>query len=151
VNRSRDCDETGSPSGVATALPSSHEFTKIIRFVGVGMLSAAVYALATALAISVLGADATLASAAGYAIAIPVNFVLQRSYSFNSKGALKVEAPKYSVVQGANLLLSAAAMAVVVEGLGLHYAYGMIAVIATIPILTYLAMNQWVFTRQQSR
>lgn len=147
MSRARDCDQGDAPTRVAAWLPSRRDIAKMIRFGSIGLLSAAVYAVVT-MAVAGQGIDATLASAAGYATAIPVNFLLQRNYSFASKGALKVEAPKYAIVQGANLLLSAGAMAAVVEGLGLHYAYGMIAVIATIPLLTYLVMNHWVFDAQ---
>lgn len=122
---------------------------KIARFAGTGVISGLIYAAVTALSISFVGLTATAGSVVGYAAAIPVNFALQRSFTFRSEGQLSADFIRYSFVQGTNMALCWAAMVATVDILHLHYAFGIVAAILIVPLVTYFVMDRWVF-RQQS-
>ena len=121
---------------------------KLLRFTGVGVFSGLFYAAVTTLSVSAAGISATTASMIGYAAVIPLNFVLQRTYTFRSGGLFTSDVAKYVVVQVANLVLCAAAMTAVVELFGLHYFFGIVAAVLIVPLVTYFVMDRWVFSRQ---
>jgi len=120
---------------------------KAVRFAGVGAISGLVFALVT-LCAARLGLDPKLASAAGYLVSIPVNFIFNRCFSFRSENSLLSDAPRFLFVHACNLLVTAFAMGVVVDVLGLHYAVGVVVAIVLVPGVSFLAMNGWVFRKR---
>lgn len=118
---------------------------KAIRFGLVGCLSSLFYGLCTWFMAGTLRLPAVPASAMGYLLAIPMNFYLQKHFSFRAKGHTRTQAPRFLFVHGLNLLVSIAVMHVSVSILGLDYRAGALATMVLIPLLSFIAMNAWVF------
>jgi putative flippase GtrA len=118
---------------------------KLIRYALVGVASVGVYAVVTALAISGGGFDGKLGSIIGYLTALPLNFLANRRYTFLSDGAARRQAIRFASVHAVSISVSVAAMAVVVDGLGLHYGIAILAAVILVPIATFVVMDAWVF------
>lgn len=119
---------------------------RLARFGITGGLASAIYALVTLVCVDRFEASGTVASIIGYLVAIPVSFLGQKLWTFKSKGSVSRELPRFLTVQGANLVLAAAVMAVVKDILGFDRMVGIVAVVLIIPTLTYLVLSRRVFT-----
>ena len=124
------------------------KYTKFIRFCLVGGANAIVYAAATFTYIAHFGFGENLASLLGFLTAVPFAFIAHRFFTFASRGLAGVELLRFVATQIASLLTSVLAMTVVVDLLGLHYGFGVLAGILVVPIITFFVLNKWVFRNQ---
>lgn len=120
---------------------------KGMRFGIVGATSGFVFACTTFLLISEGRVDERLSSIIGYIVSMPVNFFANRSFSFRSKGNLRSDAIRYTVLQVVNMAVSAGAMQAATNTLGLHYLFGIVGAIVLVPLTNFLLMEIWVFGR----
>lgn len=118
---------------------------KIARFAIVGGLSTVAYGACTWLAVEVLSMPPLLATLAGYLVVIPLNFGLQRSFTFRSTGMLRAQVPRFLLVHACNMAASFAAMWCVVEWIGADYRWGIAATMTLVPVLVFVALDAWVF------
>jgi len=118
---------------------------RILRFAIVGGLSSCLYTLVVALLLSFDLTVAAVASAIGYAASVPANFFGQKFFAFQSKAPAITEVGPFLLVHIANFSVSAGIMWMVVTYLGLHYLYGIVLVVLTIPVATYVLLNLVVF------
>ena len=118
---------------------------KIARFAIVGGLSTVAYGACTWLAVEGLSMPPLLATIVGYLVVIPVNFGLQRSFTFRSTGMLRAQVPRFLLVHACNMAASFAAMWCVVEWIGADYRWGIAATMTLVPILVFIALDAWVF------
>jgi putative flippase GtrA len=123
---------------------------KLIRFSTIGAISGLSYAAVTAVFINKTHVDASVASAVGYALAIPVSFIGHRKFTFRSTDRAKYEFVRFCIVHGMNMALSYYLMKMAVEILKLPYWYGISMCILTVPITTFLIMNKLVFKNQNA-
>ncbi|MET0581980.1 MAG: GtrA family protein [Pseudoxanthomonas sp.] len=118
---------------------------KLLRFGVAGAASSVFYAVCTWLLAGPLEVPAVYASAMGYVTAVPLSFFLQRNFSFRSKGSKRAQAPRFLLVHGLNILVSVIVMHVLVSSLHMDYRAGIALTMVLIPLLSFLAMNTWVF------
>lgn len=119
--------------------------TKLMRFGVAGVASSFFYAICTWLLAGPFNVPAVYASAMGYAMAVPLSFFLQRNFSFRSNGSKRAQAPRFLLVHGLNILVSVIVMHVLVSRLHMDYSVGIALTMVLIPLLSFLAMNTWVF------
>ncbi len=119
----------------------------LARFAAVGLLSSGLYAGVMLLAIRFGGVAPGVASALGYAAALPVNFGLHRSFTFASRGRIRREALRFLLLHGINMALSMAIVHLMVTVAGLPAAAGALAVVLAIPLLQFIALESWVYGR----
>ena len=122
-----------------------------MRFGMVGALSGAVFAGVTILFATSLDFGPKLASVAGYVASMPLNFVGNRRFSFRSSNRLLGDLVRFIVVHACNIFLTTSAMSVVVDFLGLHYVFGVLAAVVLVPCVNFAIMNWWVFRRSFSK
>lgn len=130
------------------AKPTAGPVTTLLRLARYGLvggLATVTYAVLAIALVSRLGMDPTTSSALAFLIAIPVSYLGQKHFTFASKGATRTELPRFLVVQGLNLIAATLIMRVVAVDLGLGHVIGTIAVVATIPLATYVMLNRAVF------
>ncbi len=118
---------------------------RLLRFGLVAAVSGSVYALACAGLILQAGVEPKLASVYAYVVSIFVNFAGQRRFTFRSDASLLPEALRFCVVHGVNIGVSWLIALVVVQWLGLHFVFGILATLLVIPLSTYVLLNLWVF------
>ena len=121
---------------------------KVMRFAGVGAVTAIVYAIVTALAIKGFRIDDRLAAAIGYAAALPLNFLAHRQLTFQSTSLFSADMFRYAVMQAMNFSLTVGVMALAVHVMGFHFGVGIVLAIGLAPILTYFALDRFVFPSQ---
>lgn len=136
-------------AGVAQPLTGWHAIAaKVSKFSVVGALSGLLYVVFTSLAINGLGIEARYASLIAYAGVMPVNFVLQRSFTFRSDGKAMGDLTRYLIAQGVSAFVCFLAMLLAVDGFGLHYTIGNAVGIVLVPFVTYFVLDRWVFAEQ---
>lgn len=142
-------DGEPASTGAAQPLTGWHAIAaKVSKFSLVGALSGVLYVVFTGLAVDGFGVEARLASLLAYAGVMPINFLLQRSFTFRSDGAAIGDLTRYLVTQGLSALLCFLAMVLAVDLLGLHYTIGNAAGIVLVPFVTYFVLDRWVFSEQ---
>lgn len=125
------------------------EFGRLIgRFASVGVISSGVYVVAVACFVELAHLDPMIASGLSYVVALPVNFLGNRSFTFQSTGDIRVEIAKFMVVHAVNVSISTLSMYWAVEHAGLTYWIGSAMAVAFVPISTFLTMKLWVFAGQ---
>ena len=132
-------------SALRTVAVSQKIAPKVMRFGFVGAMSGLVFAAVTAISTGLLAIDPKVASTLGYAASIPLNFAANRRFTFRSGNGLQSEVWRFIVLHACNIMLTMFAMAAVVDGLKLHYAFGIILSIFVVPCVNFVAMNWWVF------
>ena len=118
-----------------------------LRFGIIGVLSSLVFAAVTAACVSLLAIDHKLASTCGYLVALPLNFIGNRRFSFRSTNALAGDAGRFLLLHAGNLIVTVMAMGAIADLLGLHYSAGILAAVIIVPVVNFLVMQWWVFRR----
>lgn len=136
----------GRPSAVA-AEQRRELVLRILRYAMVGGLSSLLYLLFAWWLIELSLMSPVLGTVVAYMLVVPVNFVLQKHFTFRSVGAARAELPRFLLVHGMNVVLSAAIMAVLVTWWGLAPILGMLATVAIVPVIVYVALDFCVFNR----
>jgi len=120
---------------------------QVVRFAAVGVIASAVYAGVVLIAIRKFGISSALAGAIGYIVAIPVSFVGQKRWTFRAQGTQYIEFRGFVVVQAANTALSALAMLISTDVLGLNPFVGIIVIVLVLPTMTYFVLSRKVFNK----
>ena len=130
----------------------SHALTaRLARFGVVGVMSGLVFLVCTVFLAGFLSLEPKIASAVGYIVSMLPNFLGNRQFSFKSKGRLLDELPRYLVLHGCNFLFTIGLMGAAVDILRLHFGFGAVAATILVPLVNFVAMNQWVFRRGANR
>jgi putative flippase GtrA len=116
----------------------------VTRYLAVGVISYLVDLGLLALCYSLLGAPLWLATSVGFWTSFALNFALNRSLTFRSRGSPVRQLVKYSLLvainYGASLVLVAVA-----ESIGIGYAVGKTVSVGVMVVVNYLAYRYWVF------
>jgi putative flippase GtrA len=131
------------------SLSRSHALTaKIVRFGLVGGMSGGVFLVCTAFLAGPLGLEPKIASAGGYIVSMPANFLGNRQFSFKSEGRLLEDLVRFLALHGCNILLTMGTMGAAVDILGLHFGFGAAGAIVLVPVANFVIMDLWVFSRK---
>lgn len=120
---------------------------KLLRYGVVGVLSSVFYGIWTWLLVQAASLPPITASVTGYILAIPFSFFMQKRFAFRSDGRARLEAPRFLLVHAINIIASIAIMHVTVSVLQVDYRFGVVQTMVLIPLLSFIAMNLWVFRR----
>lgn len=130
---------------------ADHLAGKIVRF---GISGAASSLLFTVVATSVtwaFGIEAIMASVVGYLVCIPVNFLLNRHYSFRSRNRVAGDAFRYSVLHLFNIMLTMFIVYAGVNHFRMHYSVAFVVVSLLVPVSSFIILNLWVFRARDLR
>jgi putative flippase GtrA len=131
-------------------LRGSSVLAKFIRYGIVGGLSSIFYGCCTWLLVQVSSLPPVVASVAGYLLAIPFSFFMQRKFAFRSGGPVRLEAPRFLLTHAINIIASICIMHVTVHVLQVDYRLGVVQTMVLIPLLSFLALNLWVFRHTEN-
>ena len=120
---------------------------KLLRFAFVGAANAMVYAVATRLYAEVFAISVAAASGLGYATAIPMAFFGHRNLTFEAKGALSPQLVRFLCNHLFGFSLAMVIPWLVTDLLAWPIWLGIGVTILAVPIVSYLVMDKWVFTR----
>ena len=111
----------------------------------VGGASTVMHAGLTHAAVAYWLLPATRSTIYAYLLTVPVNFLLQRIFTFRSRQSFIREIPRYLFVHGIGLLTAYVATRIVVDLMGAHYYWGIATTMIAIPVIGFICMNFWVF------
>lgn len=123
---------------------------KFVRFGPIGLLSAAVYSIAVAALVSLLKLDGKFANVIGYLVALPLNFVGHRHFTFGSTSTVSREAIRFCFMHVVNIGVSTVGFGILVDGMKLPFWVGILSALVLVPISTFIIMDVWVFAEQGS-
>jgi len=121
---------------------------KILAFLLVGGLAAAVYAAALILLVDGLGLPLFAGSALAFAIAIPVSYFGHRLVTYRSRNVVAPEAARFIVVQVANLVITSAIVHFAGTRFGLSTQAGVLVAFVAAPIVSFVMFEVWVYRQR---
>jgi putative flippase GtrA len=122
----------------------------LLRFLTVGALATGMHVAAFAVLVELVAMPPVKASAAAFALATLLAYLLNRVWSFASTGRHLIQLPRYLGVALSGLALNVAIMHVAVNGLHLDYWIGLSAVIVALPAFTFTLHRYWTFAATAS-
>ncbi len=120
-----------------------HEL-RILRFAFFGVLSGLLYAVAVWVGVTKLGMPPLAMNVLGYLLVLPLNFLLNRSYTFGGSESLWRDAKRFIAVHILNISATSGVYVVV----GMIHApllVGVIGALVIVPMTQFLALDRWVF------
>ena len=95
--------------------------------------------------IAFLGLGNVTSAAASYVNSLPINYILQRVFSFRTTQKIGLELPKFLLLHICNMMVTIAGMYRFVNIWNIPYWIGALSAVVLAPISTFLAMHFWVF------
>ena len=120
-------------------------FRQILRFGLVGIAATATHAGVAVALVEAASVPFLWANALAYGCAVGVSYGGHRGWTFDARGAHKVQVPRFVVVSLAGLGLAQAIGWAVNDGLGLPYGVALACVVVGVPTATFAAHRFWVF------
>ena len=133
---------------VTEGTPAKPLGTMIFRYLVVGLANTAVHFLVTILLVEAFRADAVIASAVGFIFALLVAFILNSRWTFGRRDKPVVRLWRYSVVSISGLCLNLLIMYLAVDYLGLHYLFGLAAVVLVVTPWNFALNLFWSFAER---
>jgi putative flippase GtrA len=133
--------------GKLTALRPS-DLLRLMRFGAVGLSSTLLYWLLANVFLR-LSIRLMTAHCLAYAIAVPINYSMQRGFTFQSSASHGDSLPRFLIISACSFLVSTGIVETATI-LRLSPAVAITAVIAIVPLLSYLCMSTWVFHHRNS-
>ena len=117
----------------------------LLRFAITGVLATLTHALVLVALVELLTVPAVVASVPAFGSALLLSYGLNYHWTFQALGEHRMVFPRFTLVAVSGLMLNVGITYLVVNLGDLWYGYALLAVIFTVPILTYLLSNYWVF------
>lgn len=118
---------------------------QFVRYGVVGVLGTVLHFGITILLVDGAGVDPVPASALGFLVAFAVQYVLNRAWVFESGVGAWRGLARYAAVCALGLLLSVALMYTATVVLGLRYLWGLVAIVAVVPLTNFTLNRLWTF------
>jgi len=126
------------PSG----LPLLRQF---VGFAAVGSVGLAAHYLMLTGLVELLAVDPVAASVAGFVVGALVNYGLNRRLVFRSDRAHRAAGPRFMAVAASGLVINAALMALLVDGLGVYYLAAQVLVTGGLTVWHFALNKYWTF------
>jgi putative flippase GtrA len=120
-----------------------HEL-RVLRFAFFGVLSGLLYASAVWVGVTKLGAMPLIMNVVGYLLVLPLNFLLNRNYTFGGSENIWRDAKRFMTVHILNISATSAVY-VVADMVHAPLLVGVVGALVIVPITQYLALDRWVF------
>jgi len=117
----------------------------IIRYGVVGLLGTALHFASVILLVEFARIDPVLASALGFLLVLVVSYILNRTWTFQSRSRGTRQFLIYSIVSLIGLGLNCAIMFISVHILKWNYLYGQCLVVIVVPISNFILNYFWTF------
>ncbi len=118
---------------------------RFFRYAGVGAVGTAVHYGTLIALVQGIGANAVVASTAGFVVGAFVNYGLNHQFTFASDRAHRVALPRFFAVALMGLIVNALVMTAVLAMLPLHYLIAQIAATGVVLVTGFLANRRWTF------
>lgn len=122
----------------------------LLRFVTVGVLTAALYALILIGAVELAGCAPALGAGLAYVLAVGFNYLAHYAWTYRTGQPHRATAPRYLVTIIVLLCLNIAATAVLPGLLGVSYAVVQVVLMGLTALATFVTLSRWVFAMHAS-
>lgn len=122
----------------------AHRYRRLLRFATVGLLSTAFYFLLL-LALRPFFQSTALLAATCYGTAMLFNYTVQSLWTFKVRQLSGQSAFRYICMQGCAMIVNSAAMALLVDVLGLMLVPSQLLVTACVTVGIYALSANWVY------
>ncbi|WP_183449195.1 GtrA family protein [Microvirga lupini] len=126
----------------------SNVLLRLFRFAIAGGICTLLHFFLTNVAVAGFRLDPVLSSSGAYLTCVPISYLLQSRFTFRAKQDTRAQVTKFTIVSVSGLLVSAAVMKWAVEKQGLPYWAGAAVVAGAIPVVNFLVLSVWVFTKK---
>jgi putative flippase GtrA len=121
---------------------------KLVGFALFGALAGATYAVVLVVLVERLRMPVFLASALGFAIAIPVSYLGNRWVTYRSRNMMGPEALRFVVVQVGNLFITSLIVHVASGRFQLSPFAGVAVAFVAAPIVSFILFELWVYRQR---
>lgn len=118
--------------------------SRLVRYGAVGLFGTALYFLTVLFLVEKVGTDPVVAAVAATVLVVVVNYVLNRSWVFESNREHRAAFPRFLLIAVVSLLLNAGVMYMTVHVLSWWYVTGLVIATLIVPP-TNFALNHWCF------
>ncbi|MBK9243824.1 MAG: GtrA family protein [Burkholderiales bacterium] len=118
---------------------------RFLRYSSVGAAGTAVHYLLLVGLVQAALVGPVSASAIGAIAGAIVNYMLNRRYTFASGRPHRESVPRFMAIAATGAAANAALMALLVDGMGVHYVAAQLAVTLLVLVTGYLANRAWTF------
>jgi putative flippase GtrA len=125
--------------------------SRVARFGIAGVLATLLYFLIVNGIVLGFGTAPASASVYAYLISLCFSYLMQSRFTFRVPDHSLGQGLRFAVTSLAGLAISFGAMSVSVNGLGLPYAVGAVAVCVLIPLANFFVFQHWVFAARSAR
>lgn len=119
---------------------------QLARFVSVGGLATLLHIALFVAAVELIKLSPVSASVVAFSGAFILSYILNRRWTFSSRGRHQVELPRFFLVALSGLLLNVLIIYVVVEVYSSPYLFGLALVVMLVPLLSYVLNKNWAFS-----
>ncbi len=117
----------------------------LLRFITVGVLTTALYALILVVAVELSGWPPALGVALAYVLAVGFNYLAHHRWTYQAGQPHRAAAPRYLVTIAVLFCLNVAATAVLPGLLGVSYAVVQGLLMVLTALATFVTLSRWVF------
>ena len=122
---------------------------KLMRFAFVGGVSTISYFVMVLAAIEWLAWEPVMASVLSYCAAMFVSYFGQSLVTFRISPRATNRASRFIIVSLVGISVSWSAMAILTDKFDIHYLASALVVCVAVPVLSFIAMNFWVFIHNE--
>ena len=133
-------------AGFAQSLLRGHR-TRVLRFALLGGASTALYIALVWLGTSALNIPPLVMNVIGYLAVLPVNFILHRNFTFIARSPVAGQVQRFLIVHSFNLMTSSLVY-VIADHFDAPTLVAIIGVCIVVPACQFLALDLWVFRRE---
>ncbi len=124
---------------------------RIARFLLVGGASTIAYVIGVAVLVELLRMDPNLAAPLTYAALLPLNFLGQKFFTYNSRLPSRSEIIPFLAMHAITATISAIIMWAATEKLGMTHWAGSIIIAIVAPVVNFAMLEFWVFSDRQDK
>jgi putative flippase GtrA len=119
--------------------------TKFARFCLVGTVATALQFAVLIAGVRLLGADAVIASSAGYVAGAILSYALNYAFTYRSMRPHREAVPRFLLVLAIGSALNAALMAIQINVLGFHYLAAQVLATGMVLVWHFVGHLRWSF------
>jgi putative flippase GtrA len=123
-------------------------FFQLVRYTLAGGAAVVTHLVILSLLVELTTINKTLASAIGFACAIPVNYLLQRRFVFHSSDAHGILFVRYILVTLSTMTLNALSFWILAEALMIHYVTAQIITTALVFAMNFILNRFYTFNNR---
>jgi len=123
-------------------------FNLLLRYIGVGSISALLYLCLTTVAIEIFTWAELISSIAAFTLCMPVAYLGHRYGTFRAKGSHSVQGSRFVASMTVTFIVSSLSMVMIVNYMQQHYSMALFLTTCLVPVINFCLLKSWVFVEE---